>query len=417
MSESTPTPPPTSVSVAPGSPPSSSTSTTTTVNHSTSSGSSTPTSLGQLISNNTSTTNTDTIATATPATASASGQQFCLRWNNYQTNLLQVFDQLRESESFVDVTLSCEEKSVKAHRMVLSACSPYFQSVLKEADCAHPVIILQGVKWVELRAVVDFMYKGEINVSQEHLSGLLKVAESLKVRGLTDTGEGDETEAVITSPSPRNIRVGGFATEDNPRKRRRYSGDDALLNNNNNNHRSRSPSPTASPFMAMDFLEASLEPILSQSNMGRSSVSSHSSSSAGNGPLHNAASPTASLASSLTSLAAHMPGAMPPPGHPMGSIPHHLPHLPPISPLSPLLNMHHPMTRHAHNPEDFEIRPGIAEMIREEERVSLIFCSSFNCNFTENVLKLFKYTFFHLLFSETFREFQVYESVPLKYQT
>lgn len=288
---------------------------------------------------------------------------------------MQVFEQLLESESFVDVTLACERKSIKAHRMVLSACSPYFQSILKEAsDANHPVIILQGVKYTEMKAVVDFMYKGEINVSQDHLAGLLRVAETLKVRGLTEVGEGEDAEAVITSPSSPRARVNNFSSDEVPRKRRRYSGDEALLQNS---LRSRSTSPYITPPMAMDFLDATLEPILSQSC--RSSASSQSSAATvgpasiniSNHSMPTAVSPTASLASSLSSLAAHLPGAMPPPGHHMPPMPPHLAHLPPLSPLSPLLNMHHPaMARHHPTPDDFEIRPGIAEMIREEERVS-----------------------------------------------
>ncbi|CAH1390475.1 unnamed protein product [Nezara viridula] len=124
--------------------------------------------------------------------APPSPQQFCLRWNNYQSNLTNVFDQLLQSESFVDVTLACEGHSVKAHKMVLSACSPYFQSLFFDNPCQHPIVILKDIKWPELKAVVEFMYKGEINVSQEQIGPLLKVAESLKIRGLADVnGEQD----------------------------------------------------------------------------------------------------------------------------------------------------------------------------------------------------------------------------------
>merc|ERR1712008_374779 len=57
-----------------------------------------------------------------------SSQHFCLRWNNYQTNLTNVFDQLLQNESFVDVTLTTDEtgQSVKCHKVVLSACSPFY---------------------------------------------------------------------------------------------------------------------------------------------------------------------------------------------------------------------------------------------------------------------------------------------------
>lgn len=54
-------------------------------------------------------------------------QRFCLRWNNHQANLLSVFDQLLHDESFVDVTLAVDGQYLRAHKMVLSACSPYFQ--------------------------------------------------------------------------------------------------------------------------------------------------------------------------------------------------------------------------------------------------------------------------------------------------
>lgn len=39
--------------------------------------------------------------------------------------------ELREQEEFVDVTLACEGQQVAAHKVVLSACSPYFRSLLK----------------------------------------------------------------------------------------------------------------------------------------------------------------------------------------------------------------------------------------------------------------------------------------------
>ncbi|XP_037817062.1 protein bric-a-brac 2, partial [Lucilia sericata] len=113
-------------------------------------------------------------------------QQFCLRWNNYQTNLTNVFDELLQNESFVDVTLACEGQSIKAHKMILSACSPYFQALFYDNPCQHPIVIMRDVRWQELKALMEFMYKGEINVSQEQINPLLKVAEMLKIRGLAE---------------------------------------------------------------------------------------------------------------------------------------------------------------------------------------------------------------------------------------
>ena len=54
-------------------------------------------------------------------------QQFCLRWNDFQTNMVASFKHLRDEKSFTDVTIACDGQSTKAHKMILSACSPYFK--------------------------------------------------------------------------------------------------------------------------------------------------------------------------------------------------------------------------------------------------------------------------------------------------
>lgn len=54
-------------------------------------------------------------------------QQFNLRWNNHTNNILQVFMEQFATENLVDVTIACDGQFIKAHKMVLSACSPYFQ--------------------------------------------------------------------------------------------------------------------------------------------------------------------------------------------------------------------------------------------------------------------------------------------------
>ncbi|KAL1130930.1 hypothetical protein AAG570_012171 [Ranatra chinensis] len=116
-------------------------------------------------------------------------QQFCLRWNNHQPNFISVFTNLLNNESLVDVTLAAEGKQLKAHKVVLSACSTYFQSLFTANPCQHPIVILKDVKYKDLKTMVDFMYQGEVNVSQEQLPAILKTAETLKVKGLAEMPE------------------------------------------------------------------------------------------------------------------------------------------------------------------------------------------------------------------------------------
>lgn len=116
-------------------------------------------------------------------------QQFCLRWNNHQPNFISVFTNLLSSESLVDVTLAAEGKQLHAHKVVLSACSTYFQALFTSNPCQHPIVILKDIKYNDLKTMVDFMYYGEVNVSQDQLPAILKTAETLKVKGLAEMPE------------------------------------------------------------------------------------------------------------------------------------------------------------------------------------------------------------------------------------
>ncbi|XP_063228494.1 longitudinals lacking protein, isoforms H/M/V-like isoform X2 [Bacillus rossius redtenbacheri] len=121
------------------------------------------------------------------------GQHYCLRWNNYQSNMTSVFHQLLRNEAFVDVTLACNDSSLKAHKVVLSACSSYFQKLLLENPCKHPTIIMpQDVCFSDLKFIIEFVYRGEIDVSQAELQSLLKTADQLKIKGLCEVPEGKD---------------------------------------------------------------------------------------------------------------------------------------------------------------------------------------------------------------------------------
>ncbi|KAL1517269.1 hypothetical protein ABEB36_001055 [Hypothenemus hampei] len=128
-------------------------------------------------------------------------QQFCLRWNNHQSTLVAVFDTLLENEKLVDCTLAAEGKYLNAHKVVLSACSPYFESLLSRHYDKHPILILKDVKFQELKAMMDYMYRGEVNISQDQLGALLKAAESLQIKGLSDNKR-EEQQPVKRSAAP-----------------------------------------------------------------------------------------------------------------------------------------------------------------------------------------------------------------------
>ncbi|XP_050308744.1 protein jim lovell isoform X2 [Anthonomus grandis grandis] len=131
---------------------------------------------------------------------------YSLRWNNHQSHILAAFEALLQAETLVDCTLVCAENSVRAHKVVLSACSPMFQRIFSENPCKHPVIVLKDFNGWEVQAIVDFMYKGEISVIQEQLPSLIKAAENLQVRGLANQDslgvDKDSTSILNQTPTP-----------------------------------------------------------------------------------------------------------------------------------------------------------------------------------------------------------------------
>ncbi|XP_008544662.1 broad-complex core protein isoforms 1/2/3/4/5 isoform X2 [Microplitis demolitor] len=149
---------------------------------------------------------------AASSSSSNSEQQYSLRWNDFHSSILSSFRHLRDEEDFVDVTLACDSNSFTAHKVVLSACSPYFRRLLKANPCQHPIVILRDVASSDMESLLRFMYHGEVHVGQEQLAAFLKTAQMLQVRGLADVKSGtagakipsgsdvrDHTESPVTS--------------------------------------------------------------------------------------------------------------------------------------------------------------------------------------------------------------------------
>ena len=116
-------------------------------------------------------------------------EKFCLKWNDFQTTVSQSFGLLRKEEDFFDVTLvSDDEVQISAHKLVLASSSSFFKSVLRKTTHSHPLIYLSGVNSANLEFIMNYIYHGEVQISQELLDAFLDVAQKLKVSGLISDG-------------------------------------------------------------------------------------------------------------------------------------------------------------------------------------------------------------------------------------
>ena len=129
---------------------------------------------------------------------------FRLKWNDFQKTIGIAFRELRDDKDFSDVTLACEDLELETHKVILSSCSPFFRRVFKRSMHQHLLLYMRGLKADQLKAVVDFIYFGEVNVVQEELEAFLELAEELELQGLmgadANKSENTKTQQTILEP-------------------------------------------------------------------------------------------------------------------------------------------------------------------------------------------------------------------------
>ena len=143
-------------------------------------------------------------------------EQYCLRWHDFQANVTSAFSDIRDDEDLLDVTLVCPDgHMLRAHKLMLSACSPMFKAMLQRNSHPQPVIFLHGVKHVDVAAILNFMYHGEVNVTEGNISSFLAIAEDLKVRGLTQADLQDRMPPALKKATAE-VAAKRRATEEEP---------------------------------------------------------------------------------------------------------------------------------------------------------------------------------------------------------
>ena len=142
-----------------------------------------------------------------------STEKFSLSWNDFETSISGAFQEIRNEKEFFDVTLACEREDdqIYAHKVILSACSPWFRSAFKRNPHQHPLFYLKGVKHSQMMSLLDFMYNGEVSVPQEDLNNFLVVAEELQIKGLTQNNS--EKRPVSKSSLSSNTKISEAETK------------------------------------------------------------------------------------------------------------------------------------------------------------------------------------------------------------
>ena len=123
-------------------------------------------------------------------------EEFLLKWNDHHNSFFSIVQDLCASELLTDVTLACgsgEPIIFEAHKLMLSVCSTFFRNILtrkRAAGSSHPIVFLKDVEPRHMEQLLQYMYRGEINVLQNDLGPLIETARALQVKGLADAPPG-----------------------------------------------------------------------------------------------------------------------------------------------------------------------------------------------------------------------------------
>ena len=118
----------------------------------------------------------------------ANNEKFCLKWNDFESNIKDYLRKLRDDKSLFDVTIATEDgHELKAHRIIMSAGSDFFNDIFTRSK-NHPnmYVFLKGVKRQELDQIADFLYNGETSIHQDEMKQFFEITKLLQIKGLQE---------------------------------------------------------------------------------------------------------------------------------------------------------------------------------------------------------------------------------------
>ena len=132
-------------------------------------------------------------------------EKYNLNWHTYSDHLREMLHDMRKSNDLTDVTLICDDKrQFKAHKIVLSACSSVFKSIINDLPHNNSVIYLRGIQHQELESILEFMYLGVATFYQERMNEFINVAKNLEIKEISKDVEFDEGNVSFEEPNIPN---------------------------------------------------------------------------------------------------------------------------------------------------------------------------------------------------------------------
>merc|ERR1712150_190260 len=133
-------------------------------------------------------------------------EKFNLKWNDFHSNVVKSFRNIREDEDLFDVTFACDDQQqISAHKLILSSSSEYFKNIFKQNRNPHPLLCFLDVSSGELKHILDYIYYGEVEIGKDDLDRFLNISKRLKIEGLSGDKENLDMERPIIKEEMEEI--------------------------------------------------------------------------------------------------------------------------------------------------------------------------------------------------------------------
>ena len=105
-----------------------------------------------------------------------------LYWKNFHSNLFHTLTDLHTQNIFTDVTIVSDDGIMfAAHKSLLSSSSPVLKTLLVNNPDTNPFIFMEDVHEEQLRAILQFIYLGEVRVLTSGIGLFLEIAKELQI--------------------------------------------------------------------------------------------------------------------------------------------------------------------------------------------------------------------------------------------
>ncbi|KAK7866782.1 hypothetical protein R5R35_008764 [Gryllus longicercus] len=146
-------------------------------------------------------------------------EELSLKWDEHHPAVISVFEELLAKGTLVDCTIAADGQYMKAHKVVLAACSPYFEMLFSQESEKNPIVVLKDMKFQELKHLIDFVYRGQVKLPKDQLDAFVSAAESLQIKGLS----GQQKKKISERFANKTVSSREVCSSPVPRKRRRNS--------------------------------------------------------------------------------------------------------------------------------------------------------------------------------------------------